>query len=64
MVFIALVLLGGTIGIRLINVVFVPFMQLFYLTGGFLVIILNTTEAPTTFGIIFEAIFIPRQEAV
>ncbi|MFD2830425.1 alanine/glycine:cation symporter family protein [Corticicoccus populi] len=60
MVLTALVLLGGIRGIGMINAVFVPFMALFYLSGGFIIILLNITEVPAAFAVIFEAAFNPQ----
>ncbi|KMK77071.1 alanine/glycine:cation symporter family protein [Alkalihalobacillus pseudalcaliphilus] len=60
MVLTALVLLGGIKGIGRVSAVFVPFMALFYMAGGLIIIVLNITEVPAAFGVIFEAAFNPE----
>ncbi|MED1605132.1 sodium:alanine symporter family protein [Cytobacillus kochii] len=63
MVLTGLVLLGGIKGIGKISGIFVPFMALFYLAGGLLIIILNITEVPAAFALIFKEAFNPSAAA-
>ncbi|WP_152655887.1 sodium:alanine symporter family protein [Oceanobacillus sp. CFH 90083] len=60
MVLTALVLLGGIKGIGRVTAIFVPFMALFYMSGGLIIILLNITEVPAAFAVIFEAAFNPE----
>ncbi|GAA0318230.1 sodium:alanine symporter family protein [Oceanobacillus oncorhynchi subsp. oncorhynchi] len=56
----ALVLLGGVRGIGRVTAIFVPFLALFYIAGGLIIVILNITEVPAAFAVIFEAAFNPE----
>lgn len=53
----ALVLLGGIKGIGRVTAIFVPFMALFYILGGLIIIFSNITLVPQAFAVIFEAAF-------
>ncbi|CAG9622681.1 alanine/glycine:cation symporter family protein [Sutcliffiella rhizosphaerae] len=63
MVLTGIVLLGGIKGIGRVSAIFVPFMALFYLAGGFLIIILNITEVPAAFALIVSEAFNPSAAA-
>ncbi|WP_342752796.1 alanine/glycine:cation symporter family protein [Shouchella clausii] len=52
-----LVLLGGIKGIGRVSAVFVPFMALFYMTGGLIIIVMNITHVPEAFATIFREAF-------
>ncbi|WP_413379970.1 alanine/glycine:cation symporter family protein [Alkalihalobacillus sp. 1P02AB] len=58
-----LVLLGGVKSIGRVTAIFVPFMALFYLIGGLVIIIMNITLVPEAFGVIFTAAFNPEAAA-
>ncbi len=49
MVLTGVVLLGGIKSIGRVTSIFVPFMALFYLAGGFLIVIFNLSEVPAAF---------------
>ncbi|MEX3711933.1 sodium:alanine symporter family protein [Cytobacillus horneckiae] len=63
MVFTAIVLLGGIKSIGKVTGIFVPFMALFYLAGGLIIIILNITEVPAAFALIINEAFNPSAAA-
>ncbi|WP_309863866.1 alanine/glycine:cation symporter family protein [Desmospora profundinema] len=56
-VFTALVILGGIKSIGRITSFLVPFMAVFYILGGLVVILLNVTEVPAAFAMIFTDAF-------
>ncbi|KGA98849.1 transporter [Alkalihalobacillus alcalophilus ATCC 27647 = CGMCC 1.3604] len=60
MVLTALVLLGGIKGIGRVSAIFVPFMALFYMAGGLVIILLNITQVPEAFLTIFHAAINPE----
>ncbi len=53
----ALVILGGIKSIGRVTSYLVPFMALFYVLGGLIIIILNITEVPQAFSLIFSDAF-------
>ncbi|KKI87944.1 alanine/glycine:cation symporter family protein [Shouchella clausii] len=57
MVLTSLVLLGGIKGIGRVTAIFVPFMALFYLAGGLIIIMMNITQVPEAFATIFREAF-------
>lgn len=59
MVLTGLVLLGGIKGIGRVTGIFVPFMALFYLAGGLIIIFMNITEVPQALGFIISEAFNP-----
>lgn len=63
MVLTGLVLLGGIKSIGRVSAVFVPFMALFYLIGGGIIIVLNITEVPAAFALIVSEAFNPSAAA-
>lgn len=63
MVLTGVVLLGGIKGIGRVSAVFVPFMALFYLLGGSVIIVLNITEVPAAFALIVSEAFNPSAAA-
>ncbi len=52
-----LVILGGIKSIGRVTSYLVPFMALFYVLGGLVIILLNLTEVPAAFGLIFSDAF-------
>ncbi|WP_078378494.1 alanine/glycine:cation symporter family protein [Sutcliffiella halmapala] len=63
MVLTGIVLLGGIKAIGRVTAIFVPFMALFYLAGGFLIILLNLSEVPAAFALIVKEAFNPTAAA-
>ncbi|WP_035425810.1 alanine/glycine:cation symporter family protein [Halalkalibacterium ligniniphilum] len=63
MILTGIVLLGGIKGIGRVSAVFVPFMALFYLTGGFIIILFNITEVPAAIALIVTEAFNPSAAA-
>lgn len=57
MVFVALVILGGIKRIASVTEKFVPFMAVFYIAGGLIIILANIGNAPSAFGLIFREAF-------
>ncbi|MDQ0271904.1 alanine/glycine:cation symporter family protein [Cytobacillus purgationiresistens] len=63
MVLTGIVLLGGIKGIGRVSAIFVPFMALFYLAGGVVIILMNITEVPAAFALIISEAFNPSAAA-
>lgn len=59
----ALVLLGGVRGIGRVTAIFVPFLALFYIAGGLIIVILNITEVPAAFAVILRLHLIRKLSA-
>lgn len=57
MFFVALVIVGGIKRIASVTEKIVPFMAIFYIAGGLVVIGMNITEVPVAFGMIFREAF-------
>lgn len=53
----ALVILGGIKSIGRVTAFLVPFMALFYVVGGLLIILLNISQVPAAIGLIFSDAF-------
>jgi len=53
----ALVILGGIKRIAKVTELLVPFMAIFYIIGGLIIILLHITEIPSAFGAIFSNAF-------
>lgn len=56
-VFTALVILGGIKSIGRVSALLVPFMALFYVVGGLLIMLLNISQVPAAFALIFTDAF-------
>lgn len=56
-VIVAVVVIGGVKRIGQVTSLLVPFMAIFYIIAGILVIILRVTDIPAAFGIIFSGAF-------
>ena len=56
----ALILVGGVKRLAAVNEKIVPFMALFYIVGGLLILCINITSIPATFGMIFKYAFVPQ----
>jgi len=54
---VALVILGGIKRIASVTEKIVPFMAIFYIVGGLVVIFVNVTRVPAAFGLIFSEAF-------
>lgn len=54
---VGLVILGGIGSIGKVTAVFVPVMAVFYLIAGLIIMIMNITDVPGAFGIIFKEAF-------
>ena len=57
MVFTALVILGGIKRIASVTEKIVPFMAIFYILGGLVILFANVTRIPSAFGLIFSEAF-------
>ncbi|MDR1590272.1 MAG: alanine:cation symporter family protein [Oscillospiraceae bacterium] len=57
MAFVALVILGGIKRIASVTEKFVPFMAVFYVIGGLIIILVNANRVPAAFGLIFKEAF-------
>ena len=55
-----LIIVGGIKSISKISSVVVPFMALFYVVGGIIVIVMNASNLPTGIAMIFEMAFSPQ----
>jgi len=53
----ALVIIGGIKRISHVTEILVPFMAIFYLIGGLIIIFANITKIPACFGLIFSSAF-------
>lgn len=60
MILVALVLLGGIKRISTVAGRIVPFMSLLYVAAGLLVLLLNISELPAAFALVFESAFTGR----
>lgn len=58
--FAAFVFLGGVSRLASVTEKIVPVMALFYIGGGIIVICINITDIPATFGLIFKYAFVPK----
>lgn len=56
-VVVGLVILGGIKSIGNVTAIFVPIMAVFYLIAGLIVIVMNFSEVPAAFGVIFDSAF-------
>jgi len=57
MIFVALVIVGGIKRIASVTEKIVPFMAIFYIVGGFVVIFCNAERVPASFAMIFREAF-------
>jgi len=53
----ALVILGGIKSIGRVSSMIVPFMAIFYIIGGLIIIVMNISQVPEAFAYIFKAAF-------
>ena len=58
-VFTAMVILGGIKSIGKVTQVLVPFMILIYFTGALIIILINVSDLPKIFALIFKSAFTP-----
>lgn len=58
-ILVGLVVIGGIKRIAIFTEKLVPLMALFYIIGGLVIIVMNITELPRAFGLIFKHAFTP-----